>query len=36
MPEHTTQVRETDAMRARITDGASRESVADGRVVEDR
>ncbi len=36
MVEQTTQVSDTDAIRARITDGASRDSVGDGRVVGDR
>jgi hypothetical protein len=34
--EQTMQVRETDATRARITDGASRDRVREGRVVDDR
>ena len=33
--EHTMQVAVTDCMRPRMTEGASRESVAEGRVVED-
>lgn len=36
MTVQTTQVNETDAIRARITDGASRDKVGDGLVVGDR
>lgn len=36
MREQTTQLSETDAMRARITEGASRVRVGDGLVLGDR